>query len=138
MLAPMLEPLTIAPPSDVQFILIVEDERGSRTALSHLLRACGYETRVAASAEDALRLLRSAEHLMPTVALVDFNLPGMDGLELIARLHQLDAKVFAILITANDSAALWDQIDRQQMNYLRKPIDFDYLLHLIREHFPVQ
>jgi DNA-binding NtrC family response regulator len=134
----MFEPLPIDPTTHVQFILIVEDERSTRSALSQLLRTCGYETRVAASAEDALRLLRSVGHAMPAVALVDFNLPGMDGLELIGRLHERDKKVFAILITANESAALLDQINRQQAGYLRKPINFDCLLHLIRDHFPAQ
>jgi two-component system, chemotaxis family, chemotaxis protein CheY len=133
----MYEHLDTVPATQRQFILVVEDERASRSALSQLLRASGYETRVAESAEDALRLLRLGEHLTPAVALVDFNLPGMDGLELISQLQRVDGKVFAILITANDFPDLREQIDQRQLGYLRKPINFDCLLHLIRDHFPV-
>src|SRR5687768_3183954 len=50
-------------------VLIVEDERLSRKALALLLRACGYHTLAAASAEEALRMLSAEEG--PDIALVD-------------------------------------------------------------------
>jgi DNA-binding NtrC family response regulator len=134
MYATSFQPLSHAAIPDVQFILIVEDEKASRSALSQLLQTSGYTTRVAESAEDAMRLVRAADPGMPAIALVDFNLPGIDGLELINRIHQLDANVFTVLVTANESGVITGDIDSRHFGYLRKPIDFDGLLHLIREH----
>ena len=103
--------------------------------MSALLRGAGYEIQAVASAEDALELLRSEWKILPAVALVDLNLPGMDGLELIAQLRKRDAGLFAVLITAHDSAALRGQIQQKHLGYLRKPINFEHLLHLIEERF---
>jgi CheY-like chemotaxis protein len=55
-------------------VLIVEDEHIARRALGSLLKASGYDTRAAESAEEALRLLRNQP--APRIALVDLNLPG--------------------------------------------------------------
>src|SRR6476661_3487946 len=76
-------------------VLIVEDERVARRALTTLLASYGFETAAAASAEEALALVsrlqdHSQDHSRRRVALVDFNLPGMNGIEFISRLEQLD------------------------------------------------
>jgi putative two-component system response regulator len=62
------------PDPDDGHVLIVEDERVSRKALALLLRACGYKTVAAESAEEALRLLALDDR--PDFALVDVDLPG--------------------------------------------------------------
>jgi CheY-like chemotaxis protein len=117
-----------------RLIMVVEDERASRRALSSLLRTAGYERRAAESAEEALQMV-DAERL-PAVVLVDLNLPGMDGLELIARLRSLDDDIFAILITANDSPYVRSHLLAGRVDYLRKPINFGHLLQLIQDRLP--
>ena len=99
-----------------------------------MLRTAGYETNAAESAEDALKLI--ATGLFPAVALVDLNLPGMDGLELIARLRARDHEVFSILITANDSQYVRSNLLAGSVDYMRKPINFGHLLQLIQERLP--
>lgn len=130
------KPATTTEPIRSPLILLVEDERASRHAMYALLRGAGYETRAFASAEDALERLQSDRENLPSVALVDLNLPGMDGLELISRLRERDAGLFVVLITANDSPSLRGQIQQKHLGYLRKPINFEHLLHLIQERFP--
>jgi CheY-like chemotaxis protein len=134
MFATLSQPSAIGSTIPNQSILVVEDERASRRALTSLLRTAGYDIRAAESAEEALQLVATGS--FPTIALVDLNLPGMDGLELIARLRALDTGVFAILITANDSQYVRSHLLTGCVDYLRKPINFEHLLQIIHDRLP--
>jgi len=112
-------------------VVIVEDEETSRRALSVLLSLCGYQPQAFASAEDALRFLKG--RAFPQVVLIDLDLPGMSGLDLIRRLKKLEPSVFPILITASDDDTLAAQLRGLPVVYLRKPVDFDVLLALLNE-----
>ena len=111
-------------------VLIVEDERVSRRALAALMASSGYTTEAAGSAEEALAALR-AEGVHPDIALVDLDLPGMNGLELIGQLTRRDPAVFPVLITAANGESLASHLREQGVAYLRKPLDFDRLLSLL-------
>jgi DNA-binding NtrC family response regulator len=110
-------------------VLIVEDERSSRTALSRLLAQSGYDNQAVASGEDALRLIRRSG--VPRVALVDLNLPGMSGLELIEKLSRIDPSVQIVLTTAADGDRVMERVRDFGVEYLRKPLDFNRLLGLL-------
>ncbi len=68
-------------------ILVVEDDRHTRTFLADNLAADGYEPIGAATARDALRLM---ETRYPDLAIVDLTLPDRDGLELLAHVRAAD------------------------------------------------
>jgi DNA-binding response OmpR family regulator len=68
-------------------ILIVEDDRATRTFLADNLAADGYATLAAATAREGLRLLESA---VPDLAIVDLGLPDRDGLELLDEVRTAD------------------------------------------------
>lgn len=112
-------------------VLIVEDEKVSRNALASLLTSCGYRTNAVDSGEEALRRVNNGDS--PSVALIDVDLPGMSGLELVQELEQNNPEVYTVLITA----AAGERIDRfrqgHAVGYLRKPVDFPYLLSLLSE-----
>jgi two-component system, NtrC family, response regulator AtoC len=118
----------------LRHILIVEDERVSRRALATLLTASGYQTAALGSAEDALRAIHEGVH--PDIVLVDFDLPGMNGLDLIGRLTQLEPSVIPVLITSANGEHLAWQLHRHGVAYFRKPLDFNRLLLLLREKLP--
>lgn len=111
-------------------VLIVEDERVSRRALAVLMSASGYRTEATGSAEEALDAVR-AEGVHPDIALVDLDLPGMNGLELISQLTRIDPAVFAVLITAAHCDNLANVLHELGVAYLRKPLDFSRLLLLL-------
>ena len=113
-------------------VLVVEDERVSRRALSLLLNSCGYVAQSVESGEEALE--RVAENGIPGIALVDVDLPGMTGLELVSRLERMSPDVHVIIVSATDG----DRIHRfcrehDHVTFLRKPLDFDRLLSAIAD-----
>jgi CheY-like chemotaxis protein len=118
-------------------VLIVEDDRISRRILSQLLRTSGYETQTAETAEEALRLLRDGrgerDAHTPGIALVDLNLPGMDGMELIDQLSDLVPSIVPVLVTATGEDSLYRVLSNRPVLYLRKPIDFGKLMGLLSE-----
>ena len=91
---------------------------------------------VLGTAEEALQLLKGTLH--PRIALVDLNLPGMSGLDLIERLERLDPGVFAVLITAQGGERLVDSLRNRGVAYMQKPINFDHLLTMLAEGQPPQ
>ena len=109
-------------------VLIVEDERVSREALGNLLSRFGYRVELAESAEDALAMIR--RRLRPDVVLLDVDLPGMNGLELLAHLRETMPDVVSVLLTGADRETVWPATSRG-VPYLRKPIDFDRLLNVL-------
>jgi CheY-like chemotaxis protein len=113
-------------------VLIVEDDPTARRALRALVASCGYRTDAVASAEDALSNIATGK--VPMVALIDLDLPGMNGMELIRRLQIISSSIFPVLITA----AARDVVDgaRQSLPvvYFQKPVDFDRLMTTLHDH----
>src|ERR1039457_5646371 len=68
-------------------ILVVEDDRATRTFLADNLSADGYEPLEAACVDDAERLIANK---FPDLAIVDLSMPGRDGLELLRQLREAD------------------------------------------------
>lgn len=110
-------------------VLIVEDERVSRKALATLLASSGYSTESVESAEEALEIVNEGN--VPEVALIDLDLPGMNGAELISRLADSSPSVKPILITAVDRERLDPFLRRFGVTHLRKPLNFDSLLQIL-------
>src|SRR5690348_15852062 len=86
-------------------VLVVEDEQTARRRLGVLLSSCGYRTRAFETGEQALAWLEE-QHAHPRAALVDLDLPGMDGLELIASMENVTPDMLALLVTATDEQTL--------------------------------
>jgi DNA-binding NtrC family response regulator len=109
-------------------VLVVDDEFSVRDSLQHWFRKDGYEVDVAENATVALEVLESREF---DVALVDIKMPGMDGLALQARIHEVAPDLPVIIITAFASVDSAVQALKQgSFDYVTKPIDPDELSHL--------
>lgn len=119
-----------ASPPDMQ-LLLVDDSEDARFALASLLEMDGHHVRTAESGAQALDLLAS---WTPHLALVDLDMPGMDGLELARRLraHPARARLKLIALSgrvseAEKKAAIEAGFDA----HLSKPVDMARLGRLL-------
>ena len=85
-------------------ILVVDDDAMSRRVLAQLLRAAGYECRVC---KDGFEALDMVHEKTPTLLLLDFDMPGANGAEVLIRLRTDPqpgiAQIPTILLTAHGS-----------------------------------
>ena len=70
---------------------------------------------------------------IPPLALVDLDLPGMNGLDFITQLEKLDPSIHSILVTATDQETLAARLSEHPVEYLRKPVNFDQLLDMMAD-----
>jgi chemosensory pili system protein ChpA (sensor histidine kinase/response regulator) len=80
-------PSTAVPGAARLSVLVVDDSLSVRRVLSGLLRAAGWEVQVARDGREALEMLQAAARL-PSVAVVDVEMPRMNGYELLASLRR--------------------------------------------------
>jgi PAS domain S-box-containing protein len=104
-------------------VLVVDDDAGARHALERLLVTAGYAVSTAADGEDALI---EAKRSRPDIVLTDLNMPRMGGVELCARLHELDEDLPVIVITAQaDMQSVLESLRERAEDFLTKPVELD-------------
>ena len=108
-------------------LLLVDDERDQRELLSGYLKGKGFEVATAESGEKGLELYHAS---FAPVALIDMKMPGMSGLELLARLKEINPFIQVIVLTAFGSVeGAVKVMQAGATDYLTKPIeDLDELL----------
>ena len=117
-------------------ILIVDDDPDNCANLSDILMDAGFETETAASGELALRKIQvdSNGDRPISLCLLDFKMPGMDGVELVEQLRNRIPGLPAIMITAYAGD---DGVQRAlaagTSQVLSKPVDIETLLRMIDE-----
>ena len=108
-----------------KMILIVDDEPRQRELLSSFVETLGCQAAAAASGEDALEYLQT-QHV--DMILLDVRLPGISGMETLARIRQQDAAKPVLLITAHaDLRQAVSAMKGGADDYLAKPVDLDEL-----------
>ncbi|HTU00234.1 MAG TPA: response regulator [Candidatus Sulfotelmatobacter sp.] len=106
-------------------VLVVDDERSSVELLQAFLEEKGYEVIVAYNGEEALRQVKAER---PHLILLDIRMPGMNGMEVLAQVRQIDQEVGVIMVTAENQ----EETGRQALalgafDYIVKPLDLAYL-----------
>ena len=106
-------------------LLIVDDEPIQRESLGGFLMKQGYEVVLAADGESALAMIAASPF---DLVITDGKMPGIDGLELVARARDIDPRLDVMIVTAygNVSGAV-EAMRRGAVGYLTKPIDLDEL-----------
>jgi two-component system response regulator (stage 0 sporulation protein F) len=113
-------------------VLVVDDERNLRTLYQRELEREGYQVVSAASAREGLALIESER---PDVVVLDIRMPGMDGLEALARTLDQHPQLPVILNTAY-SCYQDDFLSWAADAYLVKSADVSELLEKIRSLVP--
>jgi DNA-binding NtrC family response regulator len=114
-------------------ILIVEDDPLARRALESLFAAHGYAAQGVPSAEDALEALN--DNARPGMVLIDIDLPGMSGLELLRRLKREIPELPCTLMSAADhDLSPWSS--QPVVPFLPKPLNVSRLFSVVRDQHP--
>jgi two-component system, OmpR family, response regulator len=111
-------------------VLVAEDDEGLRSVLDRGLRESGYAVDAVGDGELALRYLDTYEY---EVAIVDWRMPKVSGLEVIQRLRRRGSALPVLMLTARDTAR--DRVtglDEGADDYLVKPFHFAELLARVR------
>ncbi len=118
-------------------VLVVDDEPGVRQALARAIKLAGLVPIEAGSADEALQ--KCDEHAFDVVIL-DFIMPDMDGIELLARIRRTQPFIRSILVSGKlDRRRGQEEIAKDLRNaveadvYLHKPVANDALLNTIKE-----
>ena len=116
---------------EVLSILVVDDDAQMLRTIKDILRLRGYSAIIAATGGQALEITREMKEA-PAVALVDLQLPDMDGIELIRRLREIAATTEVVILTGNASIDSAVRALREHSNdYLVKPVQPDNLVGTI-------
>jgi CheY-like chemotaxis protein len=112
-------------------ILVVDDEPDTCASLSDIISDLGYRVDTACDGPAALDLSRRRPY---GLALLDYKMPGMDGVELYGHLKRVRADTVGVLVTAYAAdATVRAAAEAGFRRVLPKPVDFDYLIPLIEE-----
>ena len=110
-------------PVSSQAILIVEDDAEIRDMLRLLFDGRGFCAFAARDGDQALAIAANCGTSLDLIV-ADYNLPGLNGLEVIAKIEQASArKIPAIMLTGDISAATLRDIAEQHHVHLHKPVD---------------
>jgi two-component system nitrogen regulation response regulator NtrX len=108
----------------------VDDEPGIREALKQVLAFEGMEVRVASSGGEALSVYSD---FRPQVVFLDVKMAGLDGLETLTRLRDLDPAAVVVMISGHGTITTAVEATRRgAFDFLEKPLDADRLLVTMR------
>ncbi len=116
-----------APPPPKRLLVIDDDEK--ITALFSDFFGDQYEVE---TADNGIRGLTAMLHRRPDLVLLDINMPGVSGLQVLKDIKRLDARIPVIMVTANNEiAAAEEALKNGAFAYLPKPFQLQYAAHLV-------
>jgi two-component system nitrogen regulation response regulator GlnG len=110
-------------------LLIIDDEPNLLYSLKRSLETDELEVITAATAESGIAAVREQE---PDAVILDVRLPDMSGLDAFNCIHEIDARIPVVIITAfSTTETAIEAMKRGAFEYLMKPVEFDKLLSII-------
>jgi two-component system, NtrC family, response regulator AtoC len=111
-------------------VLIVDDEASARTAVAERLREEGY---IVETAADGFKALPKLDELAPDVVVTELKMPGLSGLELMAKVRERDPEAVVIVMTAFGAVDTAVQAMKQgAADYLTKPVNPEELALVLK------
>jgi two-component system chemotaxis response regulator CheY len=114
--------------------LVVDDSRAVRMILAKTLKELGFEVREAANGREALEVIE-AEKTAVTLVLADWNMPEINGLELLKRLRQnpeLSSLVVVMVTTETELDQMAAALEAGANEYVMKPFTKEILVEKLQ------
>ena len=111
---------------NINRILIADDDDHPRELLSHYLKSWGFHVTSCRNGLEAATILEAEN--APALALIDWMMPGLEGVEICRRVRNHPDRrpyIYIILLTGNDDAAAG--LEAGADDYIRKPYEIDEL-----------
>jgi PAS domain S-box-containing protein len=106
--------------ANLQQVLLIDDEEGIRKVMSIALRDAGYVVWIAESGEQGLEIFRRQQ---PPLVLTDIKMPGMDGIEVLRRVKEMETDTEVIIITGHGEMELAiSALHLEASDFITKPI----------------
>lgn len=114
-------------------LLMVDDEKEFLDSLSERLETRDFQV---TTATEGPKAIEAAQNGLFDVAILDLNLPGMDGIEILQILKQNHKFLEVIILTGYGKVDTYKEATKLgAFNYLEKPFDFDKLIEEIKEAY---
>ena len=111
-------------------IWVIDDDASIRFVFDKALDVNSISHRLFQNGKEALEALKKE---IPDVIVSDINMPGVDGISLIQKVHDVDKNIPFIIITAHsDLTAAIDSYEKGTFEYLPKPFDIEQAISFIR------
>jgi len=105
---------------------VAEDDPVSRALIATRLAKWGYDVVLTTDGAEAMAVLRGRD--APSLAILDWSMPGMDGLEICRRLREVEKRIYIILLTAHGSKEnMIEGLSAGADDYLVKPFHAEEL-----------
>jgi two-component system response regulator (stage 0 sporulation protein F) len=113
-------------------ILVVDDDLDTGKMMAKVFSAWGYDTKVAVDGPMALLLVQQQQF---GIAIIDYRMPGMNGVELFHKMRELRPDLAAVFLTGHARLdVVFPAIDAGVLRVLSKPADLQELMPIVQEH----
>ena len=110
-------------------IAVIDDEEGVRESFKMILKIKDYEVTAFEDGESATSTIKKG---MFDMAFIDYKLPGMDGIEVLKRIKEIDPEIEVVIVTAYASESSHaNAITLGALEYLRKPFLMEEIYELV-------
>ena len=112
-------------PKPICKILTVDDQMGIDSFFYEFFTARNYEVFNATSGKEAIKIVKKEK---PRIILLDINMRGMDGIETLERIRQIDKEAVIIMVTGvKDDDTMKKAKELGADDYITKPLSLEYL-----------
>jgi two-component system response regulator (stage 0 sporulation protein F) len=116
-------------------ILIIDDDSSVRECYGKLFRRAGYEPRLESCGVSVVRNLE--HHRDVSLVVLDYRMPGINGLDLLRRLRMMNFTTAAVMVTAFATAEMLEEARQLGVRrVLSKPVNVSQLIEAVEQSLP--